>query len=104
MFVEFQKRPIFRLKMAAVAEHRTVKGFPAALIKERIQELERKRMLPGSPGALPESESMTTPAGERCPRCGSVMKQSPSAQPGADIWTCVRCKHEKVKKRDEPHG
>jgi len=40
------KETIFRLKMAAAAEHRTVKGFLLALIEERIQELERKGMLP----------------------------------------------------------
>ncbi len=39
---------------------------------------------------------MTVPAGEKCPRCGSIMKQS--TQPGTEIWTCVRCKTEKVKK------
>lgn len=37
---------IFRLKMAAAAEHRTVKGFILALIEERIQELEKKGLLP----------------------------------------------------------
>ena len=35
-----------RLKMAAAAEHRTVKGFLLALAEERIQELERKGILP----------------------------------------------------------
>ena len=40
------KETIFRLKMAAAAEHRTVKGFLLALIEERIQELERKGVLP----------------------------------------------------------
>lgn len=44
---------------------------------------------------------MTVPAGEKCPQCGSIMTQSPSEQPGTEIWTCVRCKIEKVKKRDE---
>lgn len=43
---------------------------------------------------------MTTPAGEKCPRCGSIMKQSAGTQPGTEIWTCVRCKAEKVKKRE----
>lgn len=42
---------------------------------------------------------MSTPAGEKCPRCGSVMKQSTNTQPGAEIWTCLRCKMEKVKKQ-----
>jgi hypothetical protein len=32
--------------MAAAAEHRTVKGFILALIEERIQEMERKSILP----------------------------------------------------------
>jgi len=40
------KDTIFRLKMAAAAEHRTVKGFILALIEERIQELEKKGLLP----------------------------------------------------------
>jgi hypothetical protein len=39
---------IFRLKMAAAAEHRTVKGFILVLIEERIQELEKKGLLPKS--------------------------------------------------------
>lgn len=40
---------------------------------------------------------MTVPAGEKCPSCGSIMKQSPGTQPGVTIWTCVRCKTEKAK-------
>jgi hypothetical protein len=40
------KETIFRLKMAAAAEHRTVKAFLLALIEERIQELEKKGSLP----------------------------------------------------------
>ena len=40
------KQTVYRLKMAAAAEHRTVKGFLLALIEERIQELERKGVLP----------------------------------------------------------
>lgn len=40
------KDTVFRLKMAAAAEHRTVKGFILALIEERIQELVRKGLLP----------------------------------------------------------
>jgi hypothetical protein len=40
------KETVFRLKMAAAAEHRTVKGFILALIEERIQELEKKGLLP----------------------------------------------------------
>jgi hypothetical protein len=34
------------MKMAAAAEHRSVKGFLLALVEERIQELERKGILP----------------------------------------------------------
>ncbi len=41
---------IYRLKMAAAAEHRTVKGFILALIEERIQELEQKGILPKMKG------------------------------------------------------
>lgn len=40
------KETIYRLKMAAAAEHRSVKGFILALAEERIQELERKGILP----------------------------------------------------------
>jgi len=40
------KETIFRLKMAAAAEHRTVKGFILAVTEERIQALERKGVLP----------------------------------------------------------
>ena len=39
------KELIYKLKMAA-AEHRTVKGFLLALAAERIQELEKKGLLP----------------------------------------------------------
>ena len=42
---QIPKDMIFRLKMAAAAEHRTVKGFILALIEERIQELEKKGVL-----------------------------------------------------------
>lgn len=38
------------------------------------------------------TEELAVPAGEKCPRCGSVMKQSPGTQPGAEIWICVRCR------------
>ena len=41
---------VYRLKMAAAAEHRTVKGFLLALAEERIQELERKGILPKGKG------------------------------------------------------
>ena len=44
------KATIYRLKMAAAAEHRTVKGFLLALVEERIQELERKGILPKGKG------------------------------------------------------
>jgi len=44
------KETVYRLKMAAAAEHRTVKGFLLALIEERIQELEKKGMLPKGKG------------------------------------------------------
>jgi hypothetical protein len=40
------KETVFRLKMAAAAERRTVKAFILALIEERIQELEKKGILP----------------------------------------------------------
>lgn len=40
------KETIYRLKMAAAAEHRSVKGFILALVEERIQELERQGILP----------------------------------------------------------
>jgi hypothetical protein len=41
---------VFRIKQAAAAEHRSVKGFLLALVEERIQELERKGMLPKTKG------------------------------------------------------
>ena len=37
---------IYRLKMAAAAEHKTVKDLLLELIQGRIQDLERKGMLP----------------------------------------------------------
>lgn len=37
---------LMQMKMAAVLERRTLKGFLLALAEERIQELERKGMLP----------------------------------------------------------
>ena len=40
------KELIFRLKMAAAAERRTVKGFLLALAEERIAELEKKGLVP----------------------------------------------------------
>jgi hypothetical protein len=44
------KHTIYKLKMAAAAEHRTVKGFLLALAEERIQELEKKGQLPKAKG------------------------------------------------------
>ena len=40
------KAVLFRLKMAAAAEHRTVKDLILELIDGKIQDLERKGMLP----------------------------------------------------------
>ncbi|UVT18996.1 MAG: hypothetical protein H8K03_14420 [Nitrospira sp.] len=37
---------VFRLKQAALAERRTVKAFLLSLAEERIQELEKKGLLP----------------------------------------------------------
>ncbi len=37
---------LYRLKMAAAAEHRTVKDLLLELIKGKIQELEKKGILP----------------------------------------------------------
>jgi hypothetical protein len=37
---------IFKMKMIAAVERRSVKGFILALVEERIQELERKGYLP----------------------------------------------------------
>jgi hypothetical protein len=42
------KELVYRLKMAAAAEHRSVKVFLLALVEDRIQELERKGLLPKS--------------------------------------------------------
>lgn len=39
---------IYRLKLAAAVERRTVKGFLLALAEERIQEMERRGVLPKS--------------------------------------------------------
>jgi len=47
---DIPKDTIFKLKMAAAAEHRTVKGFILKLIEERIQELEKKGLLPKGKG------------------------------------------------------
>ena len=43
---DIPKDLLFKLKMAAAAEHRTVKGFIVNLIEDRIQELEKKGVLP----------------------------------------------------------
>jgi hypothetical protein len=37
---------VHRMKQAALVERRTVKGFLLALAEERIQELEKKGLLP----------------------------------------------------------
>ncbi len=37
---------LFRLKMAAAAEHRTVKDLVLELVEGKIQELEKKGLLP----------------------------------------------------------
>jgi len=41
---------LYRLKMAAAAEHRTVKDLLFELIEGKIQELERKGILPKGRG------------------------------------------------------
>lgn len=40
------RETLFRLKMAAAAEHKTVKDLILGLVEEKIQELERKGILP----------------------------------------------------------
>jgi plasmid stability protein len=40
------RETLFRLKMAAAAEHRTVKELVLELVNGKIQELERKGLLP----------------------------------------------------------
>ncbi len=40
------KELLHRLKLAATVERRTIKGFLLALAEERIQELEKKGILP----------------------------------------------------------
>ena len=42
----FPRETLYRLKMAAAAEHRTVKDLLLELIKGKIQELEKKGLLP----------------------------------------------------------
>ncbi len=43
---DIPKELLFKLKMAAAADHRTVKGFILKLVEERIQEMEKKGLLP----------------------------------------------------------
>ena len=43
---DIPKEQLYKLKMAAAAEHRTVKGFILNLIETRIEELEKKGLLP----------------------------------------------------------
>lgn len=40
------KELVYRMKQAALVERRTVKGFLLTLAEERIQDLERKGLLP----------------------------------------------------------
>jgi hypothetical protein len=40
------RETIYRLKMAAAAEHRTVKDLILELVEEKIQDLEKKGILP----------------------------------------------------------
>lgn len=40
------RKTLFRLKMAAAAEQRTVKDLVLELIEEKIQDLEKKGLLP----------------------------------------------------------
>ena len=40
------KELVYRMKQAALAERRTIKAFLLSLAEERIQELERKGLLP----------------------------------------------------------
>jgi hypothetical protein len=43
---DIPRSTLFRLKMAAAAEEKTVKDLVLELVNEKIQELERKGMLP----------------------------------------------------------
>jgi hypothetical protein len=47
---DIPKEQLYKLKMAAAAEHRTVKGFILNLIEIRIEELEKKGLLPKGKG------------------------------------------------------
>jgi hypothetical protein len=44
------KELLYRMKQAALAERRTLKGFLLALAEERIQELDKKGQLPKARG------------------------------------------------------
>lgn len=43
---DIPRETLFRLKMAAAAEQKTVKDLVLELVNEKIQELERKGLLP----------------------------------------------------------
>jgi hypothetical protein len=43
---DIPREMLVRMKMAAAVERRTLKGFLLALAEERIQELEKKGLLP----------------------------------------------------------
>ena len=43
---DIPKEQLYKLKMAAAAEHRTVKGFILNLIETRIEEMEKRGILP----------------------------------------------------------
>jgi len=43
---DIPRETLFRLKMAAAAEHRTVKDLVLELVNGKIQELEKKGLLP----------------------------------------------------------
>jgi len=43
---EIPRETLFRLKMAAAAEQKTVKDLVLELVEKKIQELERKGILP----------------------------------------------------------
>lgn len=43
---DIPREMLVRMKMAAALERRTLKGFLLALAEERIQELEKKGLLP----------------------------------------------------------
>ncbi|HEV8329156.1 MAG TPA: hypothetical protein VGQ08_16890 [Nitrospiraceae bacterium] len=45
---DIPRETLFRLKMAAAAEKRTVKDLVLELVDQKIQELERKGLLPKS--------------------------------------------------------